>query len=78
MGSQFATMKSLMIITELMKQYEFQDCSAQDLGSTLGITLRPKTDFIIKVRKRNAPGVSGSGDHVAAPHGRSASQSIDF
>ena len=72
MGAQFATIESLMVITHLLMRYEFHDRSAQDLGNTLGITLRPKTDFVVEVRKRTAPGVSGSGDHVAAPPGRSA------
>jgi cytochrome P450 len=72
MGAQFATVESLMVITHLLMRYEFHDRSAQDLGNTLGITLRPKTDFVVEVRKRAAPGVSGGGHHVAADHGRSA------
>jgi cytochrome P450 len=72
MGAQFATVESLMVITHLLMRYEFHDRSAQDLGNTLGITLRPKTDFVVEVRKRAAPAVSGGGHHVAADHGRSA------
>jgi cytochrome P450 len=66
MGSQFATIESLMIITELVKQYEFVDRSEPHLASTLGITLRPKTDFVIEVGKRKAPVVPARGVAAAS------------
>lgn len=68
MGAQFATIESLMIVTHLLTAYEFHDRSPQDLSNTLGITMRPKTDFVVEVRKRAAPGVSAGG-HRAAPNG---------
>jgi cytochrome P450 len=66
MGSQFATIESLMIITELIKQYEFVDCSEPNLASTLGITLRPKTDFMIKVSKRKVAAFPARGVAAAS------------
>lgn len=55
MGSQFATIESLLIITQLLKSYEFVDRSESHFGITLGITLRPKTDFVVEIGKRRVP-----------------------
>jgi cytochrome P450 len=59
MGAQFATVESSVIITQLLKHYELYDCSSDNLGNTLGITLRPKTDIVVAVEKRPTPAVSG-------------------
>jgi cytochrome P450 len=72
MGAQFATIESLMIIAHLLMRYEFHDRSAPNLPNTLGITMRPETDFVVEVTKRATPGVTAHASPVAANRRRVA------
>ena len=61
-----------MIITHLLMSYEFHDRSAPNLANTLGITMRPKPDFLVEVSKRAALAVSGGGPRALRRSVRSA------
>jgi cytochrome P450 len=72
MGAQFATIESLVTISHLLERYEFRDQTADKLGCTLGITLRPTTDIVVAVEKRAPLGISVSNQDALSKHGYAA------